>query len=91
MSKPNLRTNVQIMNISFALNLKSYLIYLETNAPWLLNLRAGILPLSIEVGQFNNILEGNRLCELGVLDGVESEGHILLLYMLQLPKRGNIL
>ena len=36
-------------------------------------LRAGILPLAIEVGRFKNIPEENRLCELCDLGEVEGK------------------
>lgn len=41
-------------------------------------MRAGIVPLATEVGQFKNILGQKTLCRLWGLGEVESESHFLL-------------
>ncbi len=75
--KPKLKTYMQIRE-NFAPETYVLACLSRNQRSLVAQQRTGILPLAIKTGQFNNILEENRLCEMCDLNGVESETHFLL-------------
>ncbi len=75
--KPKLKTYIQIKE-NFAPETYVLARLSRNQRSLVAQLRTGILPLAIETGRFNNILEDNRLCEMCDLNDVESESHFLL-------------
>ncbi|XP_023814791.1 uncharacterized protein LOC111947977 [Oryzias latipes] len=76
LQKPKLRTYLQIKDTFSA---ESYVIYNLKRGQRSLcaQLRAGVLPLQVEVGRFKGIPEEERLCEVCELRVVEDEFHFL--------------